>query len=128
MLKLMKIDANDMNPHKLYYLIQTSTAAKLHVANYKKSTDFQEITLLGFYKKVCMLHASLTSKFMERSPLKHLIVWYSYCFNPIVLADTNEHEVWRKQVKLWENCLPLVVLNQKRLMRQRTSMKKYWRN
>ena len=72
----MKIDANDVNPDKLYYLIQTSTAAKLHVANYKKSTNFQEITVLRFYKKVCMLHVSLTSKFMERSPLKHLIVCY----------------------------------------------------
>ena len=32
-LKLMKIDTNDVNLHKLYDLIQIGTAAKLHVAN-----------------------------------------------------------------------------------------------
>ena len=51
MLKLMKIDTNDVNLHKPYELIQMGTAAKLHVANYKKSTDFKESTLRGFYKK-----------------------------------------------------------------------------
>ena len=44
-----------------------------------------------------MLLASLTSNFMEKSPLKHLIVCCSSCFNPIVPADTNKHEVSKKQ-------------------------------
>ena len=47
----MKIDTNYVNLHKPYELIQMGTAAKLHVANYKKSTDFKESTLRGFYKK-----------------------------------------------------------------------------
>ena len=63
--KLMKSDTNDVNLHKSYDLIQICTAAKLHVANYKKSTDFKESTLRRFYKEVCMLLASLTSHFME---------------------------------------------------------------
>ena len=34
---------------------------------------------------------------MEKSPLKHPIVRCLFCFNPIVLADTNKHEVSKKQ-------------------------------
>ena len=34
---------------------------------------------------------------MEKSPLKHLIVRCLFCFNPIVLAYTNKHEVSKKQ-------------------------------
>ena len=96
-LKLMKIDKNCANLHKSYDLIHIGTAAKLHVANYKKSTDFKESTLRRFYKDVCMLLAPLTSHFMEKSPLKHLIVCSLSCLNPIVLADTNKHEVSKKQ-------------------------------
>ena len=44
-LKLMKIVTNDVNLHKPYDLIQIGTGAKLHVANYKKNTDFKESTL-----------------------------------------------------------------------------------
>ena len=44
-----------------------------------------------------MLLASLTSHFMEKSPLKHLIVRCSSCFNPIVLAYTNRYEVSKKE-------------------------------
>ena len=44
-----------------------------------------------------MLLASLTRHFMEKSPLKHLIVRCSSCFNQIVLGDTNKHEVSKKQ-------------------------------
>ena len=128
-LKLMKIVTNDVNLHKPYDLIQIGTAAKLHVANYKKNTDFKESTLQGFYKKACML-ASLTSHFMEKSPLKRLIVRCSSCFNPVVLADTNKHEVSKKQFdkvmeKLFATCR---VLNQMRQTKLRTSMKKCWRN
>ena len=97
MLKLMRIDTDDVNLHKPYDLIQIGTAAKLHVADYKKSTEFKESTLRRFYKEVCMLLASLTSHFMEKSPLKHLTVCCSSCFNPIVLADTNKHKVSKKQ-------------------------------
>ena len=43
-----------------------------------------------------MLHASLASHFMEKSPLKHLIFCCSSCFNPVVLADTNK-QVSKKQ-------------------------------
>ena len=39
MVKLMKTDTNDVNLHKPFDLIQIDTAAKLHVANYKKSID-----------------------------------------------------------------------------------------
>ena len=39
-LKLMKVDANDVNLHKPYDLIQIGTAAKFHVVNYKKSNRF----------------------------------------------------------------------------------------
>ena len=96
-LKLMKIDTNDVNLHKPYDLIQIGTAAKLDVANYKKSTGFNESTVQRFDKEVCMLLASLTRHFIEKSPLKHLIVRCSSCFNQIVLADTNKHEVSKKQ-------------------------------
>ena len=96
MLVLMKIDTNDVNLHKHYDLIQIGTAAKLYVANYKKSTDFKESILRRFYKEVFMLVASSTSHFMDKSPLKHLIVCCSSCFNPIVVADTNKHEVSKK--------------------------------
>ena len=74
---LIKIDANDVNLQKPYGLIQIGTAARLHVANYKKSTDLKESTLRKFYKKSSMLLASLASHFMEKSPLKHLkeTVW-----------------------------------------------------
>ena len=96
-LKLMKIDTNDVNLRKPYDLIQIGTAAKLDVANYKKSTGFNESTVQRFYKEVCMLLASLTRHFIEKSPLKHLIVRCSSCFNQIVLADTNKHEVSKKQ-------------------------------
>ena len=96
-LKLMKIDTNDVNLHKPYDLIQIGTAAKLDVANYKKSTGFNESTVQRFYKEVCMLLASLTRHFIEKSPLKHLIVRCSSCFNQIVLADTNKHKVSKKQ-------------------------------
>ena len=44
-----------------------------------------------------MLVATLTSHFMEKSPLKQLIVRCLFCFNPIVLAGTNKHEASRKQ-------------------------------
>ena len=47
-LKLMKIDTNDVNLHKPYDLIQIGTAAKLDVANYKKSTGFNESTVQRF--------------------------------------------------------------------------------
>ena len=36
-LKLMKIETKNVNLHKPYDLIQIGTAAKLDVANYKKS-------------------------------------------------------------------------------------------
>ena len=54
-LKLMKIVTNDVNVHKPYDLIQVGAAAKLYVASYKKSTDFNESTLSRFYKEVYML-------------------------------------------------------------------------
>ena len=54
-LKLMKIYTSNVNLHKPYCLIQIGTAAKLHVTNYKKSTDFKESTLPIFYKAVLML-------------------------------------------------------------------------
>ena len=129
-LKLMKIVTNDVNLHKPYDLNQIGTAAKLHVGNYKKNTDFKESTLQGFYKKACMLVASLTSHFMEKSPLKHLNVRCSSCFNPVVLADTNKHEVSKKQFdKVMEKLLVTCrVLNQMRQTKLRTSMKKCWRN
>ena len=60
----MQIDTNDVNMHKPYDLIQISTAAKLDIANYKKSTGFKESTRRRLYKEVCMLLASLTSHFM----------------------------------------------------------------
>ena len=69
-LRLMKIGTNDVNLHKPYGFIQIGTAAKLHVANYKKSTEstqqkvLKHSTLRRFYKEVCMLLASLTSQFM----------------------------------------------------------------
>ena len=81
-----------MNLHKRYDLIQIGAAAKLHVPNYKESTDLKESTLSRFYKEVCMLLASFTSHFKEKFPLKHLIGHY-LSFNPKVLADTNKHEV-----------------------------------
>ena len=90
---LMKIDTSDVNLYKPYHLIQIGTAAKLHVPNYKKSTDLKESTLWRFCKEVCMLLASLTSHFKEKSPLKHLIGRCLSCFNPIVLTDTNKHKV-----------------------------------
>ena len=68
-LKLIKIDTSDVNLHKPYDSIQIGTAAKLHDANYKKSTDFKESTLRRFCKEVCMLLTSLTSHFMEKPPL-----------------------------------------------------------
>ena len=56
-LKLMKIDTKNVNLHKPYDLIQIGTAAKLHVANYKKSTDFKEVLFKDFIKKpaCCLL-------------------------------------------------------------------------
>ena len=90
---LMKIDTSDVNLYKPCHLIQIGTAAKLHVPNYKKSTDLKESTLWRFCKEVCMLLASLTSHFKEKSPLKHLIGRCSSCFNPIVLTETNKHKV-----------------------------------
>ena len=42
---LIKIDTNDVNLQKPYGLIQIGTAARLHVAIYKKSTDLKESTL-----------------------------------------------------------------------------------
>ena len=129
MLKLMKIDTNDVNLHKPYDLIQIGTAAKLHVANYKKSTDFKESTLRGFYKKVSMLLVSLTSHFMEKSPLKHLIVRSRPVSTQLFsLAQTNMKSQRNNLVKLWKNWLPLVVLIQRRQTKVRTSMKKCWRN
>ena len=88
-LKLMKIDINDVNLHKPYDLIQIGPAAKLHIPNYKKSTDIKESALWRFYKDVCML-ASLASHFIEKSLSKHLIVCCSSCFNPVVLAHKEE--------------------------------------
>ena len=93
----MKIDTNDVNLHKPYEFIQIGAAAKLHVANCKKSTDFKELTLRRFYKEVCMLLTSLMSHFMEKSPLKDLVVGCLSYFNRIFLADTNKHEVSKKQ-------------------------------
>ena len=52
-LKLMKIGTYDVNLHRPYNLIQIGTAAKLHVANYKKSTDFKESALRK--KSACCL-------------------------------------------------------------------------
>ena len=73
-LKLMKIDKNNANLHKSYVLIQIGNAGKLHCANSKKRTDCKESTLRRFYKEACMLLASLTSHFREKSLLKHIIV------------------------------------------------------
>ena len=103
----MQIDTNDVNMHKPYDLIQIGTAAKLDIANYKKSTGFKESTRRRLYKEVCLLLASLTSHFTEKSPLKHFIGCCSSCFNPIVLADTNKHEVSKKQFgKVMEKLVP----------------------
>ena len=98
-MKLMKIDSNDANLHKPYEFIQIGAAAKLHVANYKKSTDFKERTLRRFYVvfEVCMLLTSLMSHFMEKSPLKHPVVGCLCYFNRIFFADSNRHEVSKKQ-------------------------------
>ena len=128
-LELMKIDTNGVNLHKPYDLIQIGTAAKLHVANYKESTDFKESTLRRFYKEVCMLLASSMSHFIEISPLKHLIVCCSSCFNPIVLTDTNKHEISKKQFgKVMEKLVATGHFKSKEADKARNSMKKCWRN
>ena len=49
-LKLMKVDANDVNLHKPYDLIQISSMLSIT----RKATDFTESTLLRFYKEVSM--------------------------------------------------------------------------
>ena len=100
-LKLMKIDTNDVNLHKSCNLIQIGTAAKLHI--YKKSRNFKESTLRRFYKEVCMLFASLTSHFMEKSPLKYFIVCCSSYFNPIVLNQRRQTKLRAVMKKCWRN-------------------------
>ena len=55
-LKLMKIDKNDKKLCKPYDLIQIGTASKMHVDNYKKSTDFKQVLFKDFVKNsVCCL-------------------------------------------------------------------------
>ena len=103
-LKSMKIDTNDVNLYKPYDLIQIGTAAKLNGANYKKSTDFKESTLRRFCKEVCMLFASISWKNLS-------------------LTQTNMKSQRNNLVKLWKNWLPLVVLNQRRQTKLRSSVK-----
>ena len=99
---LTTIDTNDVNLQKTYGLIQIGTAAWLHVANYKKSTDLKESTLRRFYKKVSMLLASLA-------------------FHGKISIKASQRN---SLVKLWKNWLPLAFLNQRRQAKLRTSMKK----
>ena len=54
-LKLMKIDTNDMNLDKPYDLIQIVTAAKLHVAIYRKRTDFKVLFKDFTQKSACCM-------------------------------------------------------------------------
>ena len=80
-LKLLKIEIDDIDLHKPYESVQIRTAAKLHVTNYEESPLFKENFLWEFYKEVYLLISSLTSYFIEKSSLKHLIIWCSSCFN-----------------------------------------------
>ena len=81
-------------------------------------------------EEVCMLHGSLTSHFMEKSPWKHLTVRCLSCSNTTVFTtDTNKHEVSKKQfTKVMEKSVGSGRLNQRRKTELRTSMKKCWRN
>ena len=111
-LKSMKIDTNDVNLYKPYDLIQIGTAAKLNGANYKKSTDFKESTLRRFCKEVCMLFASLMSHFMEKS-----------------LADTNKHEISKKQFsKVMEKLVATGRFKSKETDETKVQCKKCWMN
>ena len=106
-LKLMKVDANDVNLHKPYDLIQISSMLSIT----RKATDFTESTLLRFYKEVSMLLASLTSHFMERSYLKHLIVCCLSCPVSTQLFSMTQRNMQSQR----NNCMPLVVLSQEML-------------
>ena len=87
----------------LQMLIQIGTAAWLHVANYKKSTDLKESTLQRFYKKV------------------HVACFFSKPFHGKISIKASQRN---SLVKLWKNWLPLAFLNQRRQAKLRTSMKK----
>ena len=100
---LTDIDTNDVNLQKPYGLIQIGTAAWLHVANYKKSTDLKESTLQRFYKKV------------------HVACFFSKPFHGKISIKASQRN---SLVKLWKNWLPLAFLNQRRQAKLRTSMKK----
>ena len=96
-LKLMKVDANDVNLHKPYDLIQISSMLSIT----RKATDFTESTLLRFYKEVSMYVACFFNKPFHGKILfkaSHCLLLVLSCFNPIVLNDTKKHAVSKKQL------------------------------
>ena len=75
--KLLKIKPKDVNIQKPADQIDIWSAAKLQIVEYKKKATYKESQVYTFCKEVMVLEAATAPHFMEKSPLKSLVLLFS---------------------------------------------------
>lgn len=91
-LKLLKIDPLDKDIQKPPEMVELGTGAKLRVSAYKKSPNYKSGLTHTFYKGAILFLSNLTAHFIQKCPLKYMIVRCSGCLNPNILAISDKHE------------------------------------
>ena len=86
--KRLKINPQDVNIRKPADYVDVGSAAELLISEYNKKSTYKESTVLNFRKEVSVLLATLTSHFMEKSPIKSAVVRFVICFDPNYMANS----------------------------------------
>ena len=73
--------------------INVISAAKLHIAQCKRKPRHKESGVLNFYKEVLVLLVTLTSKFIENSPIKGAVVRFTMCFDSNNMANIQNSAI-----------------------------------
>ena len=91
--KRLKINPQDVNIRKSADHVDVGSAAKLLISEYKKKSTYKESTVLNFRKEVSVLLATLTSHFMEKSPIKSAVARFVICFDPNYMANSQDSAI-----------------------------------
>ena len=96
-LKLLKINPLDKDIQKPPEMIEIGTGAKLLVLAYKKKPNHKSGLIHTFYKGAILFLSNLASHFIQKCPLKYVIVRSSACLNPNTLAISDKHEAAKQR-------------------------------
>ena len=90
MYKIANLDVLDKQNHKVATEIDIGFAAKAILTTLAKSKAVNERGVLEFRMDCTQFISHVTSKILERSPMKYKLVRSFYCLNPQKMIDLPE--------------------------------------